>query len=322
MQLKRYSTQELQKICTDILFDYLLEENSKGMTHVGELRSNYVNNLHKYDLRIEICQKALNRNDLEPRVAQSLRVQLNYLETGRNLLAQANMENQKKHYNETHKTDFCRTTVLIPLDKKINSYYDDLTLQVLFYDDVCTPRGQFEKFIKLKALEEKREFLKQNIEITNMGLAYIKDGTLKAIIALKGELNTKDSRVKESGVTLFPQKFSDFENLRLVDTSEIHNNDLKQLIQSKINLDKEDMQKLSSILIRGDKYEIYKSNDDELFIRYVCRSTGRVYYNRLVLSNLELSSYFKENDYDSYSKAWWNLNTLGGNPDGEPVIRC
>ena len=99
-----------------------------------------------------------------------------------------------------------------------------------------------------------------------MGLAYVKDGTLRALIALKGLLNTKDARVRESGITLFPQKFSDFENLRLSDTSEINNNDLKQLIQSKIDLDKEDMQKLSSILIRGDRYEIYRSNDDELFI--------------------------------------------------------
>jgi hypothetical protein len=31
----------------------------------------------------------------------------------------------------------------------------------------------------------------------------------------------------------------------------------------------------------------------------------------------------KEDDYDSYSKAWWNLNTLGGNPDdNRPVVRC
>ena len=49
---------------------------------------------------------------------------------------------------------------------------------------------------------------------------------------------------------------------------------------------------------------------------------AEVYYNRLNLSNLGISKYFNEDDYDSYAKAWWNLNTLGEDPDGEPVIRC
>ena len=88
------------------------------------------------------------------------------------------------------------------------------------------------------------------------------------------------------------------------------------------------MRELSSLLIRGDRYSIHQAPPDEdgeidLYIRYICRSTGRVYYNRLNINNLKLSSFFEENDYDTYSKAWWNLNTLGENPDDErPVIRC
>ena len=82
-----------------------------------------------------------------------------------------------------------------------------------------------------------------------------------------------------------------------------------------------------SIVIRGDRYSIHESRINggkpDLYIRYTCRGTGRVYFNMLNLNNLRLSSHFEENNFDSYSKAWWDLNTLGGDPDNEkPVIRC
>ena len=161
-----------------------------------------------------------------------------------------------------------------------------------------------------------------------MGLLYIKNDKLISLISLMGQLNTSDPRVAESGVVLLPQLFSDFGSLKLKDISIIENNDLKQFIQSKIDLDQENMTELSSQIIRGDKYSIYKSQMNEhgqvdLYIRYTCRGTGRVYYNLLNLRNLELSSYFDKNDFNTYCKAWWDLNTLGGNPNNEkPVIRC
>ena len=85
------------------------------------------------------------------------------------------------------------------------------------------------------------------------------------------------------------------------------------------------MQLLASVNIRGDIYKILKpqeNNDKTIYIRYVCRSTGRVYYNPLNLRNLEISEEYKEDNYESYAKAWWNLNTLGSKVDGKPVIRC
>ena len=214
------------------------------------------------------------------------------------------------------------------MDKKINSYYDDFTLEVVFYDDVCTLNGKYEEYKALKTEKDRRKFIEDNTEITHMGLLYLREERLISIIALMGELNTTDPRVIESGVVLLPQIFSDFDKLTLKDTSSIDNNDLKQFIQSKIDLDKENMRELSSEVIRGDRYSIHQSQADkngkiDLYIRYTCRGTGRVYYNMLNLNNLKLSSYFKENDFDTYSKAWWDLNTLGGNPENEkPVIRC
>ena len=329
MQLKRYSTEELQGICADIFMTYLSAVNNDSYdypTPAHLLHKEYEDKLEQYKHRIQIYQEKLHQG-LENDVRNSLEKQLYYLEEGAKHIALSCKGYQKQLYSVTHSTDYARTTIRIPLDKKINSYYDDFTLEVVFYDDVCTLSGKFEQYKALHTEKERREFIEQNTEITHMGLLYVRNEKLISIIALMGELNTTDPRVIESGVVLLPQKFSNFDTLSLKDTSFIDNNDLKQFIQSKIDLDKENMEELSSEIIRGDKYSIHRSQQDngkiDLYIRYTCRGTGRVYYNLLNLHNLSLSSYFKENDYDSYSRAWWDLNTLGGNPESEkPVIRC
>ena len=330
MQLKRYSTEELQELCTDIFYTYMSAVNSDSYSHptpAHALHKLYEDKLEQYKNRIRIYNDKLSEN-IEPDVRNSLTKQLNYLIEGARHIANSNKDYQKELYDVTHSTDYARTTVKIPLDKKINSYYDDFTLEVVFYDDVCTLSGKFDEYSQLRTEKERREFIINNTEITHMGLLYLNNERLISITALMGKLNTQDPRVMESGVVLLPQEFSDFDKLTLKDTSSIDNNDLKQFMQSKIDLDKENMQELSSQIIRGDRYSIHCSQPDQngkvdLYIRYTCRGTGRVYYNMLNLNNLSLSSYYKQDDYDTYSKAWWDLNTLGGNPENEkPVIRC
>ena len=330
MQLKRYSTQELQDLCTDIFYEYLSGVNNDSYdypTPAHVLHKQYEDKLKQYQDRINIYREKLATN-IENDVRTSLEKQLNYLIEGAKHIVKSNRYYQEVLYNTTHSTDYARTTIRIPLDKKINSYYDDFTLEVVFYDDVCTLSGKFDEYKNLHTNKERREFVENNTQITHMGLLYTRDERVISIIALMGSLNTSDPRVIESGVILLPQIFSDFDKLTLKDTSTIENNDLKQFIQSKIDLDKENMKELSSQIIRGDRYSIHQSQPDQngkvdLYIRYTCRGTGRVYYNMLNLRNLELSSYFNINDYDTYSKAWWDLNTLGGNPENEkPVIRC
>lgn len=326
MQLKRYTTQELIEKFTDIFYDYMSSEvNDFGTTPVSTVHLKNEERLKEYRHRIGIYESELASNpQLDSTTVKSLKEQLNYLEEGYKHIKSANMQYQKDLYKSTQSTDYCRTQIRIPLDKLINSYYDDLILEVVFYDDVCTLNGKFDEYQKLKSKEERLNFLKENTEITHMGMLYARNEQVRMLIGVMGQLNFDDIRVKESGVLLLPNKFSDFGNLRLSDTSEIDNNDLKQYIQTKIDLDKENLEQLARVFIRGDYYSIHRSPDtpDELFIRYTCRSTGRVYYNRLNLRNLSLSEYYNENDYDSYCKAWWNLNTLGGNIEGKPVIRC
>lgn len=324
MKIKRYSNEELQKILTDNFYEVMISTvgDNENFTYVDELHDEYVEKLELYNLRIRQFHEFLQKEDLEPVVRKSVLLQLDFLNQGKEYIENANMEYQKKLYKEIKTTNFTRTLIRFPLDKKINSYYDDFHCEVVFYDDVCTLKGKFNVYKSLETKEERLNFVKNNTEITHIGMSWLPGNSLKAIIEVKGELNYNDPRIHDSGTTLLTRKFSDFDTLTLKDTSEIKNNDLRQFMQTKIDLDKENLTLKSKQILRGDEYSIYEEPDGEdLFIRYICRGTGRIYYNRLNLNNLELSSEFKNGDYDSYARAWWNLNTLGGNVEGKPVIR-
>ena len=326
MQLKRYTTTELTPILTDIFYDYMIKESNNGKTGIEEVTDFYNSKIEEYKDRIRIYDEALKNKSIEEDSKESLTEQLNYLKEGLKCFQYSNRDFQYKYYQKTKATDFCRSTVRISLNKKINSFYDDLYLNVLFYDDICTPCGKGYLYNLCQTYEDKLDFLIKNTSITNMGLVYAPRNQIRAVIAVVGKLNHNNPRVETSNIELLDSQFSDFDNLKLSDINIIQNNDLKQFLQSKIDLDKENMKKLSSINIRGDVYEIYKSPYQEydnniFYIRYVCRSTGRVYYNKLNLNNLALSKYYNKNDYKSYAKAWWNLNTLGSSIEGKPIVR-
>ena len=335
MELKRLSHEELIPLCKEIFYDYLSSEGglfwyssnygtleSDCPTPAHQIHKQYEELLKQNEERQRVYNNALSHDGLDKACKQSLNKQIEFLGNEHNALITSNLKNQKELYKRTHVIDYTRTYIRIPLDKIINSYYDDLTLEVVYYDDVSTLNGKFKEYKELNTKEERLEFVKANTEITHLGLATIRDGSHKATIGLLGELNLGDSRLTVLSYEVLPHKFSDFTTLTLKDTNEIENNDLKQFIQSKIDLDKENLKKLSSQVIRGDLYEIYSNCDsDEYFIRYICRGTKRVYYNLLNLRNLSLSEDFDENDVNTWALAWWNLNTLGGKPMGKPVIR-
>lgn len=317
MKLKRYTNEELKELLPKIFFEYMTNGG------VEKVRGQILDRIKSYTETKNLYESELSKGNLEELTVNSIREQLEYIDRGLDLISNSNIENQKRIYEQTGSIDFCRTVVQIPLNKKINSFYDDLILEVVFYDNVCTYNGKYDDYKAIESEEDVLEFLMRNIEITHIGLVYERNSRRVAILQVIGDLNVDDGRVKNSGTELLSSKFSDFENLTLSDTSEIRNNDIKQWIQSKIDLDKENMKELARVFIRGDYYSIHKpENSDDLYIRYVCRSTGRVYYNTLKLSNLKLSEYYKEGDYESYAKAWWNLTHLGSKVDGEPIIAC
>lgn len=316
MKLKRYTTEELKSK----LIEIFLNEMSEGL--VEKTHEKYVNKFHDYETALALYTHEVQCRNLELSTVESLTKQIPLIKAGLDYLMNSNMSTQMKLYAETNSVDFSHTTVKIPLNKKLNSFYDDLILEVVFFDDVCTLNGYFDSFKVLDSKEEKIDFIKQNTVITHIGLVYEKNNCRVAVLKVLGNLNHNDERTRDS-IELLEDEFSDFENLTLSKISTLQNNDLKQWLQTKIDLDKENMRELAHTFIRGDYYSIHRPQDsDDLYIRYICRSTGRVYYNRLNLDNLKLSKEFRMNDYNSYCRAWWNLCHLGTKVDGKPIIAC
>ena len=350
MELQRFSTEELIKKGKEIFYDYLASSEDfytgekyepctkKYPTVMDMLYKEILDSIDENADRIKMYEEAIEENKGNEPCVKALTEQLEFLKQEREMFLNSNMEEQKKIYKKTKAVDYSRNAVQIPLDKKLNSFYDDLVLEVLFYDDIAVPKGKYKEYKKLKTFEERREFIIANTEVTHMGFAYYRNGNHVATIGILGKLNFNNSRVKNNDLTLLEHKFSDFSSLRLSDTNEIKNNDLKQYIQSKLDLDKETcMEKLADKFVGNDNYQILRDTENpvkydrdwgwgnqmsDLYIRYICPSTGRVYFNNLNLRNLKLSEYFKEDDYESYIDAWWSINNLGANPNQKAMIRC
>ena len=176
MQLKRYSTQELQDLCIDLFYDYMSGVNSDSYecpTPAHCVHKEYVKKIDQYQRMINLFYEGLKKEPCGKR-RDDLQKGIDYLHYGLFCIENSSMKFQKDIFNSKKTTDFCRTTITIPLDKKINSYYDDFTLEVAFYDDVCTIKGKFETYKTLKTQKERRKFLEGNTQITHMGLLILK----------------------------------------------------------------------------------------------------------------------------------------------------
>ena len=333
MTIKRYNTEELQKECEKIFYDCLISnsyqtgislENIRPKTDVAY--EGYLTLLKENEERQRMyASEIVKRNQAFDKTSvTALTEQLTFLQEEHFIVENMNMNSQKQRYITSGKIDYTRTVLKTSLNKKINSLYDDFDLFALFYDDVFTLKGKHDIYEQLETDEERMIFLKENTELTHMALINYKPNSRQILccIGLLGELNSRERRVMEGNMYLLPQKFSDFESLRLNDLNIIKNNDLRQILQGKIDLDKENMELLATTNIRGSEYKLLKRTEDELYIRYVCDSTGRVYYNLLNINNLKLSSYFDEGKPKSYLEAWWNITHLGANVYGKDVIAC
>ena len=349
MELQRLTNEELIEKGKEVFYDYLASSEdfySEGEytkctkeypTIMDMLYKETQDTIEENANRIKMYQEAIEENKGNEPCVRALTDQLEFLRQEREMLQNSNMAEQKKIYKKTKAVDYARNAISIPLDKKINSFYDDLILEVLFYDDIGIPKGKYEEYKKLKTFEERKAFIMANTEITHLGFSYVRNKNQVATIGILGKLNYNNPRVKNNDLTLLDHKFSDFKNLRLADTNEIKNNDLKQYIQSKLDLDKETcMEKLADKYVGNDNYQILRDTENpvdssnwswsnqmsDLYIRYICPSTGRVYFNNLNLNNLKLSEYFKEDNYDSYIDAWWSINNMGADPNQKAMIRC
>ena len=218
------------------------------------------------------------------------------------------MEYQKKEYELTGDVFCSRTFTEFPLNKMINSIYDDFNAIVLFYDDL-TNDEIISKLENAETLEEKKQIVKDNVEITHILMAM--NNNSRASIALQGKLDELYSDTTNSNAQVLPIKYSDFNKITLEDCEAIANNDLAQIVQERIDMKKENLIEEARLTIKGEEYIIYKSPyTDREYIHYVCPSTQREYYNVLKFSYLSESKYYKENDPESYIKAWYSIANL------------
>ena len=342
MALERLSLDELREACTTIFYDFMssteekfYDENSYAdfnkeyPTPMHMLWKETQNSIEENTARIKMFEEAIEENKEDQAVVDVLKEQLQPLLEEKEHFTNSNMEYMKKLYEKSGIVDYSRNLVRIPLDKRINSFYDDLILEVLFYDDIAVNKGQFDTYKSLETQEERRNFIKANTEITHFGLVVNgRSNNQVATIGLMGKLDFDNERVKQSGIVLLGEEYADFNTLTLKKTMEIQNNDLRQFFQTKIDLDKENMKLLATATIGTDEYKVFQSKEKDsrgnkmLFIRYVCPSTQRVYYNSINKQFISFSEYYKENDFESYIYAWWNVCHVGADPKAGLVGRC
>ena len=344
MTLERLTTKELQSRSIEAFYDFMASDTEKFMDYfiLQDLNPDYPtpmdmlyketkDTLDENAARIELFEQHIKENKGNEAVINRDVEEIALLKEERVHVENSSMSYMKELFKKTGKIDYARSIVLVPLDKKINSFYDDFVLEVVFYDDIGVIKGKYDEYRKLKTFDERRAFIKANTEITHMALLILNSSrsSLNALIPLYGKYSQERNDVSSGSITVLPEKFSDFNQITLAETIEVtENNDLRQFLQTKIDLDKENLELLADLDIRGSNYKLYKyeSTDEEerdmMFIRYVCPSTGRVYFNLINKSFLEFSEFYEKDNYESYLEAWWNVCHVGADPREGRMARC
>lgn len=175
--------------------------------------------------------------------------------------------------------------------------------------------------------EEKLAYTKEHVEFTHAAIGPVESSNWG--IVLYGTVDPKFQSGSGSDQMALSKEFADFDKLTLAKTMEIKNNDLQQRLQTKIDIDRENLKVLDEKMVRGDLYKILEAPKSfgngrfRYIIRYVCPSTGRVYFNAIDEQSLSESKFYKRDSVDSLIYAWWHVNNCGEDPLAEEaVIRC
>lgn len=233
----------------------------------------------------------------------------------------SNIKFQKELYKEETNIFNSRTALDVPLNRLWDDLYDDMSISCLFYDDISTldTGDMLERYEAITDDKERMEFVKKHIEITHIAIQATDND------AVFCELYGETVRIPETGESVaYKGEFLDFNNLTLQDTMSITNQDTRQFIQSKMNLDNEPLEVIDEQNIRGDIYTLKRHAESGIeYIKFVCPSTQRGYYVEVDRRNFEKSKYYKKNDIKTVLPAWWSLTHLNANPYVEKAVpRC
>lgn len=178
-------------------------------------------------------------------------------------------------------------------------------------------------YFETLSTEERIDYVTDNIEFDHCILG----GTLNPNWAINvyGEVEESLSAFKSgSSQHVLPAEFSDFTKVRLVDTLKIKNQDLMQVMQSKIDIDRENLEVCDVRYIGGDEYKLVKIPEEMLrgsdktnpyLIRFICPSTDRTYHVDIDTNMLSNSSHYMRDDEKTYIKSWWHITHGGVDPD-------
>ena len=383
--IKYYDADELQEIIEGIAIEELALGNSRWENQTKAITSTSVprielerglTNCAVYRDRINLFYEKAHEKGVSKDHANVFMRATALMYTLNDDEERATIEYARKLFKKEKNIYNTRTYLEFPLDKRINALYDDLTVFILYYDNIgalgnnrCAVVRSFngdkralehfaeytwsdekrrqaflaltndedrcrfiqeefgmdyvEKLESLETAQEKIEFVKNNVEFTHLALGPVESPSWG--IVLYGE-NTGKLQTNGSTQMVLPREFADFKNLTLTKTMEIRNNDLMQRLQTKIDIDKENLEVLDTKYVGEDEYKILKApegNRVSYFIRYVCPSTGRVYFNDIDERSLsESEKYYRRGDVTSFIYAWWHINNCGEDPineDGSPI---
>ena len=186
-------------------------------------------------------------------------------------------------------------------------------------------KDMVDQFEAIEDVNERIKFVTNNIEFTNCLLGGANNPNWA--IGVYGDLDKTLSSFEEGKQQVLPCNYSDFEATTLADTLKIKNRDLMQIMQSKINIDRENLEVIDEKNIGGDLYRMVKlpensATNTQYLIRFVCPSTQRAYHVDVVESSLNSSKFYKQGDVKTYIDAWWNITHGGMDPTKcEYVIR-
>lgn len=230
----------------------------------------------------------------------------------------------------------------------IESYGSDKELYTMYAENHIEDKAKREEFLKIRSVKGRVAWAKEywGENAVDMFEALDTDGRVEFVKPrinlthrLLGQLDNPGLGIAVTGVyanaylsftdrqCILPNSFCDFDKTTMKDTTQIRNNDLQQWIQSKLDLDKENFELLDEKTIRGDVYKLLSPpkemrdgdnfNVQDYYVRYVCPSTSRKYYNVLSLETLRNSKYFEREDLGTYLPAWWHITHCGENPYAE-----
>ena len=141
------------------------------------------------------------------------------------------IERQKQEYEKTQDVFVSHSYTEFPLTGKISPIYDNVNCVVVYFDNLTTEE-MVSKLENASTLEEKKQIVKDNVEITHM---VIREATCsRKCIALRGKIDGEYSDPSNPHTNCLPPKYSDWANLTEADCEEIANEELKEYVLNKI----------------------------------------------------------------------------------------